>query len=184
MYMRRRHPLPQIWLMTDPRLGEHLLDAVRRLPFRSGVIFRHYDLGEKHRLALFQKVARICRQRGHMLLLAGDERHALRWHADGFHRRSASRGTLLHSAAVHNRTELAHAKRRRVDMILISPLFATNSHRGQRPLGRLAFNRLAAQANGTKVIALGGVTRQKARGLNPRLIHGWAAIDAFRKKSG
>lgn len=182
--MRRRHPLPHIWLMTDPRLGGDLLMAVRRLPFGSGVIFRHYGLGETERRALFDAVARLCRRRGHVLLLAGAENMARRWAADGFHQCSGRSSKLIHSAAVHDRYELAQAKRHRVDMILLSPLFATSSHRDQRPLGRPAFNRLAAQAGGMKVIALGGITQQKAQGLHPRLVHGWAAIDAFRKKSG
>lgn len=179
--MRRRHPLPKIWLMTDPRFGDELLDAICRLPFGSGVIFRHYALDEEQRYKLYRMVKRVCRRRRHVLLLAGDERHAIYWHADGFHQRSARSSKLIHSVAVHNAQELQQAKRLNADMVLVSPLFATSSHHGQRPLGRLAFNRLAAQAHNVKVIALGGVTRQKARSLNPRLIHGWAAIDTFRK---
>lgn len=182
--MRRRHPLPKCWLMTDPRFGDELLDAIRRLPFGSGVIFRHYALDEEQRYKLYLNVKRACRRRGHILLLAGDERTALHWHADGFHQRSARRSKSIHSAAVHNSHELRQVRRLRVDMILVSPLFATNSHKGQRPLGRLAFNRLTAAVTGVKVIALGGVTRQRARSLNPRLIHGWASIDAFRKNPG
>lgn len=182
--MRRRHPLPHIWLMTDPRFGDDLLAAIRRLPFGSGVIFRHYEMPERQRRALFRQVARICRQRGHVLVLADSENTAIRWHADGFHQRSAGRSNIVNSAAVHDRRELADAKRHGADIVLISPLFATASHKGQRPLGRLAFNRLAAQADGMAVIALGGVTKQKARTLDPRFIHGWAAIDAFRKNAG
>ena len=179
--MRRRHPLPHIWLMTDPRFGDELLAAIRRLPFRSGVIFRHYEMPARPRRALFRQVAHICRQRGHILVLADRENAALRWRADGFHHRSARRSNIISSAAVHNRRELSEAKQHATDMVLLSPLFATASHKGQRPLGRLAFNRLAVQANGMKVIALGGVTEQKARTLNPQFTHGWAAIDAFRK---
>jgi thiamine-phosphate pyrophosphorylase len=180
--MTRRHPLPRIWLMTDLRLGGDLPAAIQRLPAKSGVVFRHYELGETARRSLFEKVARVCRRRGHVILHAGDEGKARRWHADGFHQRSARTSKLIHSMAVHNRREMALAKRLRADLIFISPLFATNSHPGQRSLGRLAFNGLARRAEGTKVIALGGVTRQKARSLPHGLIHGWAAIDAFRKK--
>ena len=179
--MRRRHPLPTCWLMTDPRFGDDLLDAIRRLPFGSGVIFRHYELDNEQRHRLYRKVAQACRRRGHILLLGDAERNALCWRANGFHQRSARRSKLIHSVAVHNSQELKQSLRLGVDMVLVSPIFATNSHKGQRPLGRLAFNRLAVQAHGAKVIALGGVTRQKAYSLNPRLIHGWAAIDAFRK---
>jgi thiamine-phosphate pyrophosphorylase len=180
--MMHRHPLPRIWLMTDARFGDDLLAAVRRLPFASGVVFRHYEMAEATRQLLFKQVARICRQRGHVILFAGPERMAGRLRADGFHQRSAGRSKLVRSMAVHDRHELALAKRLCANLIFISPLFVTNSHAGQLPLGRAAFNRLARQASEMKVIALGGVTRQTARSLPRSLIYGWAAIDAFRKR--
>lgn len=180
--MTHRHPLPRIWLMTDPRFGDELPGAVRRLPFGSGVVFRHYELEKADRHLLFDQLARICRRRGIVMLLAGSEKEARRWHADGFHQRSSGKSMLIHSMAVHNRRELALAKRLRADAVFISPLFATSSHPGERPLGRLAFNRLAKQAGKMKVIALGGISRQSAENLPPNQIYGWAAIDAFRKK--
>ncbi len=174
--------LPRIWLMSDPRFGEDLIAAIRRLPAGSGVIFRHYDLAEAQRLALFQKVRRICRQRGHLVLLAGDERTALRWRADGYHSRVRGRRSkrMISSAPVHDRRELATARLYGADMIMLSPVFATASHPGARPLGRMAFMMLAKQCAGMAAIALGGMTRRKAATLDKRHIHGWAAIDAFR----
>jgi thiamine-phosphate pyrophosphorylase len=43
------------------------------------------------------------------------------------------------------------------------------------------FNMLADQSGQAAVIALGGMTAQRARLLNRKRVHGWAAIDAFRK---
>jgi thiamine-phosphate pyrophosphorylase len=170
---------PKIWLMTDPRFGDDLLPAIRRLPRGSGVVFRHNALEEQPRLRLFRKILRICRQRGHMLLLSAPELQALRWGADGFHSRGAKAGARLpRSAPVHDRAELREALRKRAELIFLSPLFATASHPGGKPLGRTAFNALARQAEPQAVIALGGMTRNKARGIR---VHGWAAIDAFRK---
>jgi len=180
--MPRSHPLPKIWLMTDARFGDDQLRAIQQLPARSGVVFRHYHLATQQRRALFAKVLRICRRRGHILLLAGDERAALRWHADGFHQRSRGHTGLLHSAPVHNAREIAEVKRSSPDLLFLSPLFDTSSHPGARPLGPLMFQRLAKLAEPRRVIALGGMTRQSAHMLGPRTIHGWAAIDAFRKK--
>lgn len=180
--MRRRHPLPAFWLMTDPRFGDGLLDAVRRLPFRSGVIFRHYDMALSERKTLFRKVAHVCRQRGHILLLAGDARLARAWRADGFHQRSAGARTQFHTAPVHNRRELAEARRTGADALLISPLFPTASHPDAPNLGLPAFDRLARQAGDRAVIALGGMNRARGRMLFPKKIDGWAAIDAFRSK--
>jgi thiamine-phosphate pyrophosphorylase len=172
-----------MWLMTDPRFGEELLTAIQRLPAGSGVIFRHYELEPEARFSLFRRILRICRRRGHLLFLAGSEREAILWHADGFHQRSRRQSRLRHSMAVHDYREMAVANRFKTDMVLISPLFATRSHTGQRPLGKLAFNRIAAKARSAKVIALGGVTQRIGASLNPNIVDGWAAIDAFRRQS-
>ncbi len=174
---------PRIWLMTDPRFGADLLPAIKRLRTGSGVIFRHYHLEDGARLALFRDIQRICARRGHILLLAGDERTARRWHADGFHARGTPKQSkrMIHSAPVHNRRELAQASLSVVDLVLISPMFATASHLEARPLGRSSFMALARQCAGIKVIALGGMTACKAVTLDKRVVHGWAAIDAFRR---
>jgi thiamine-phosphate pyrophosphorylase len=172
MAMPRRHsfrqtgPIPKIWLMTDPRLGKDLLAAIQRLPIHSGVVFRHYELGEGERQRLLAKVRRICARRGHMLLRAGME-----------HGRIAG----AFSAPVHNVKELNEARRAQVALVFISPLYATNSHPGAKALGLAHFRQLAALAKPAKVIALGGMTGNRARPLDKGLVHGWAAIDAFRK---
>lgn len=181
--MPRSHPLPKIWLMTDARFGDEQLRAIQQLPARSGVVFRHYHLATLQRRALFAQVLRICRRRGHILLLAGDARTALRWHADGFHQRGRGHPGLLHSAPVHNAREIAEVKRDNPDLLFLSPLFNTNSHPGARPLGSLMFQRLAKLGGPKRIVALGGMARQSAHMLSPRTIYGWAAIDAFRKKT-
>lgn len=152
--------------MTDSRLGEDLLAVIQRLPMQSGVIFRHHQLGESERQRLFAKVRRICARRGHMLLFGGAEhgRHA---------------GAV--SAPIHSIRELNEAKRLGIRLLFISPLYATTSHPGAKPLGLSRFMQLAALAKPGKVIALGGMTRNRARSLDKRLVHGWAGIDAFGK---
>jgi thiamine-phosphate pyrophosphorylase len=187
--MKRRQPSigpkarwPEIWLMTDARFGGDLLPAIRRLPFGSGVVFRHYELKPLERRRLLGQVRRICRQRGHMLVMAGPERIAVKWQADGVHCRSRrSISNLPRTAPVHNRAELVEALRNGVNLLFISPLFSTASHPGNRPLGMAAFNALAKQSGDAKIIALGGMSRRRAQMLNQKLVHGWAAIDAFRK---
>jgi thiamine-phosphate pyrophosphorylase len=179
---KSNHRWPTIWLMTDARFGDDLLPAIRRLPFGSGVVFRHYHLASVERRRLFGQVRRICRQRGQMLVLAGSEMIALRWHADGFHCRSGKAlSRLPRTAPVHNRAELVEALRNGADLLFISPLFATTSHPGNRALGIGAFNSLARQSGDARVIALGGMNRGRTQMLTGKLVHGWAAIDAFRK---
>jgi thiamine-phosphate pyrophosphorylase len=170
-YQRR---LPKLWLMTDPRFGDGLIAALRKLPMRSGVVFRHYDLPIEERHALYLQVWRACRKRGHLLLLAGDAH----WSADGTHGRGKGKGLI--SMPVHNAQEIGQAKRCGADLMFLSPLFATRSHPGARPLGAARFAHLANLARPAKVIALGGMTRNRARSLDAHLVHGWAAIDAFK----
>ena len=163
--------------MTDPRLGDGLQAAVRKLPAGSGVVFRHYQTPTGERLSLFRQIQRICRQRGHVLLLAGPSD----WSADGVHGRERSRPTQILSMPVHSLREIRDAQRLGADLMFLSPVFATRSHHAARALGLLQFSRLAKLVGPTKVIALGGMTRNKAQSLTHRVGYGWAGIDAFTR---
>ncbi len=165
--------------MTDPRQGDELLAAIRRLPAGSGVVFRHYQLAEKDRRKLFGRVRHVCRLRGHHLFFAGVERTAIKWGADGMHSRAAG-ATPNHSAPVHTAREIAKAKRNGARLLFLSPIFATRSHPGARALGATRFNQLARLSKPALVIALGGMSRARGMMLDKRMVHGWAAIDAFR----
>jgi thiamine-phosphate pyrophosphorylase len=173
----KKRLLPKIWLMTDPRLRDGLLAAVRKLPTGSGVVFRHYQTPASERPILFRQLQRICRQRGHVLVLAGPDD----WRADGVHGRSRFRPIQILTMPVHSLHEIREAQRLRADLMFLSPLFATRSHPGARVLGLLQFSRLAKLAGPTKVIALGGMTRNKAHTITKRIAYGWAGIDAFTR---
>jgi len=177
--MRARQPLPRTWLMTDERQGDLLWAALRNVPRGSGVIFRHYSLAPAPRRKLFERVRRVARRRGLLLLLAGPPALARAWRADGSHGRGPCHGgTGFRSAPVHSLPEIRAAERAGADLLLLSPAFATASHPGRAPLGPLRFGMLAGGAR-LPVIALGGMTGQRARRLRPFGIWGWAAIDAW-----
>lgn len=192
--------LPRVWLMTDPRLDnrlerddyslnrhrdhKYLEQGAQSLPFGSGIIFRHYHLDSPRRRSLFRRIRRIGKRRGHIILLAGSERDAIGWRADGFHGRSGALQPSRHyirSAPVHDTSQIAQARRKNADMMFVSPVFATRSHPGKKPLGLMGLMRLARLCGGAKVIALGGMNRNKAMSIDKRRIHGWAAIDGLRK---
>ncbi|MBT2186375.1 thiamine phosphate synthase [Sphingobium nicotianae] len=176
--LRRR--VPTVWLMTDARIPDaDLLHAARRLPRGAAIVVRHYRRDVAGRRALFDGlravVGRRCR-----LLLAGSPEQARAWGADGHHGPIPARraGPWLHSASVHDHHELLAAFRAGADAILISPLFATRSHPGGRPLGPVRFAALARRSS-VPVIALGGVCPRHA-GLVRRLgATGFAAIDGL-----
>ncbi len=128
--MRRRYPLPRLWLLTDERQGEALWPALDSLPRGSGVIFRHYSLDDTVRRAMFTTIRRISRKRRIVLLLAGSESLAQKWHADGVYGEALGRQRrkLIHAASVHDLKEIRRAERKGADMLLLSPLFPTRSH--------------------------------------------------------
>lgn len=184
--MRPRHPafkrshVPQFWLMTDERMGDGLLPAIRRLPKgKSGVVLRNYATPPAERRRLYDAVRAIARHNRLMLLLAGPSRTAQAWKADGWHgKERRRRGPLVHSMAAHNRRELVAAARAGADFVFLSPIFATRSHPAARTLGPLRFGMLAQQTS-TPVIALGGMTSHRFQTVKQLGAVGYAAIDAW-----
>jgi thiamine-phosphate pyrophosphorylase len=167
---------PRIWLMSDERMGDALLASIAALPRGSGVVFRHYQTPD--RKALFGAVKQLAEARRLVLVLAGPERRARRWKADGSHNRSPHRATILRTAPVHSIPERLAAERAGADLLFVSPVFGTRSHVGAKALGRVRFGMLVHGAK-CPVIALGGLTRQRARALHTLNIYGWAAINAL-----
>ncbi|WP_417620771.1 thiamine phosphate synthase [Parasphingorhabdus sp.] len=173
--------MPRIWLFTDQRNDHHLARAIKKLPRGSGIIFRHYHLPESIRQSRFKLVQQLARRHGHMLILADMPKLARCWHADGAHGLARHRwqtAGLPSSAPVHNSREIHQANRAGTDIFFLSPVFATRSHPGQRPLNRMQVRRLADLCNGV-VILLGGMNRKRYRSHESDLTHGWAGIDAF-----
>jgi thiamine-phosphate pyrophosphorylase len=174
--MLRRHSpiLPRVWLMTDERLGTQLLATISALPPGSGIVFRHYALGKQARKALFEAVRKIARKRRLLLLVAGPTLAR----ADGVHGRSPHQRAGVRTAPVHSVQERIAAERSGADLLFVSPVFATRSHPESQPLGRVRFGLLIRGAR-VPVIALGGMTRKRARSLKLLGIYGWAAIDGL-----
>ena len=157
-----RHPaLPPLWLVTDARNDAGLDRAIARLPRGSGVIFRHYHLAAKERAARQAQIRRLCRRFGHRLEIAGQG-----YGSPAPHRRLAT---------AHDLREIGRANSFSAQAVLISPVFPTRSHPGAPTLGRVRLLLLARRAQ-MPVIALGGMTAHKFRGLG---VHGWAAIDGL-----
>ena len=175
--------LPRLWLFSDPaRLPDPRL-AMAALPRGAGVVARGLAPG------LLRPVARLARQRGLRLLVAGDGRAALALGA-GLHlpdrresegllpfliaRRAGPGRSILSMAAHGGQRGAARARRFRPDAIFLSPLFPTQSHPGAPGLGAL---RWAALARGLPApcIALGGITPARL-GAVPRSAAGLAAI--------
>jgi thiamine-phosphate pyrophosphorylase len=180
---------PGLILLTDARRLPDPLLVLRRLPRGSAVILRHYEWPYGRRLALARTMADLCRQRGLILLVAGDARLARAVGADGVH---LPQGLLpsaaglrrqfgMVTAAAHDAGAVARAARAEVDAVLISPVFATVSHPGAAGLGVVRFAALVGQARrkGLKVYALGGMDAVTGRRLKITGMTGVAGISGL-----
>lgn len=176
--MPARQPLPLLWLLSDARNDGALEGALAALPPGSGFVFRHYHLDPPARAARFRELTIAATAAGHMTVLAGDAGLAREWRAAGIYGDADRMGHgagLLKLATAHDGDELAAAGRAGADGVFLSPVFATRSHPGARPLGIHGFHVLTQQSP-VPVIALGGMTKDRARELNwPR----WGAIDGL-----
>lgn len=155
--------LPRLWLMTDERMGDGLFEAIAALPRGSGIVFRHYSLPLPERMTLLSQVRKAARRRQHFVTVGGQ--------THGRHRGAVT-------APVHSVRERIAAERAGARLLFVSPVFATRSHPGSRPLGRVRLGLLIGPSR-AKAIALGGMTARRARSLSGLGIHGWAAIDGL-----
>lgn len=154
---------------------------VQRLPRGFGVIWRHF--GESTRLTTGLALARACRRRGLVLLVANDPRLAQRIGAAGVHWPERQlrgvrprRPGQIETASAHSRAAIARASLRGADAVLLSAVFPSRSPSAGPPLGAMRFTSLARAAP-LPVYALGGITPDNAARIATHAA-GWAAIDS------
>jgi len=175
----RQRPWPREWLMTDERMGERLWEAIDRLPIKhAGIVFRHYRTAPAIRATLARRVADICNRRSLTLAIAADVELARTLGADLVHNPPEPPHTLPFSRAVHSIEQAEAAKAERAALVFVSPVYATRSHPGRKPLYRQLALRIAKAAD-VPAIALGGMNALKSARLEREGFYGWAGIDAW-----
>lgn len=175
--MRERQTLPLLWLLTDARNDAGLERAIGALPPGSGIVFRHYHVEGGKRRRRFDAIRAAAASAMHTVVIAGDAGLARDWGADGVYGRpeAIGDGNGLRLATAHDGEELSHATAAGADGIFLSPVFPTRSHPAAKTLGIHGFHVLAQQSP-VPIIALGGMTKSRARELGwPR----WGAIDGL-----
>jgi thiamine-phosphate pyrophosphorylase len=178
--------LPRLWLFTDLHRLADPRAAVANLPCgRAGVVLRHD--ADPGRAALGRDLARICRARRLVLVVAGDVRLAAALRA-GVHLRGGRwtgmprpRGVVTSSA--HGIPDLLRAARADADLVFLSPAFPTSSHPGAPGLGPLRWGAMARRLPPgrvrTRLAALGGVDGASVRRLGKRACYAAGAIAAL-----
>lgn len=178
----------QRWFLSDGQAADEWQRIIAESDI-DRVILRAYHTADRATLA--QAMRDVCRHHHVDFAVAGDARLAARLNC-AFHCPSyqLSQPALRHgraspddSVAVHNETELRLAHKNGFQTILLSPVFATNSHPTGRPLGVLRAQNLARLADrfGLRALALGGMSEAAFHRLDPsaQLFDGYAAIAAF-----
>ncbi len=175
--------LPRLWLFTDRRRLADPRAAINGLPAgRAGVVFRHDD--DPARATLGREIARICRTRRLLLVIAGDLHLAATLRA-GVHLRGGRwpglvrrRGLVTSSA--HSKRDVVRARRAGAHLVFLSPAFPTSSHIGAPGLGPLRWGLVARDCGpGPPTAALGGVHGRNVTRLPPRFCKAVGAIGAL-----
>jgi len=174
-----RRRLPVLWLFTDTRRLPDPRAAAARLPAGiAGVVLRH----DEHplRAAIGRDLARICRQRRLVLVVAGDVRLAAALGA-GVHLRGGRwpgpvRRSGVITSSAHDPAEIRRAWRNGASIVFLSPAFPTDSHPGAPAIGAHRWTRIARESP-LPAAALGGIDGSSIRRLG--YCAGAAAIGAL-----
>jgi thiamine-phosphate pyrophosphorylase len=178
--------LPRLWLFTDDQRLPDPRASVASLPRgRAGVVLRH----DHHpaRAVLGRELARICRARRLVLVVAGDVRLAARLRA-GVHLRGGRwPGPIRHPGVVtssaHSIADLRRARVAGAGLTFLSPAFSTASHPGVPGLSPLRWAAMARAAIVRRadagIAALGGVNGRTVKRLPARLLRAVGAIGAL-----
>lgn len=178
--------LPPIIVMSDARRAPDAAAMIESLPPESAFIFRHYELAPHDREKSARQACSAARRRNIPFLVAGDAKLAARIGADGLH---LPEWQIMHlegrlalywpfafiTAAAHSPAALRRAASAGADAALLSPVFATKSHVGARPLG-LTKAAEWARAASVPVYALGGINEGTAARLSGTDFCGIAGI--------
>jgi thiamine-phosphate pyrophosphorylase len=178
---RRPARLPRLWLFTDDQRLPDPRTSVAALPRgRAGVVLRHdHDPG---RARLGRDLARICRMRRLVLVVAGDPRLAAALksgiHLRGGHRLGPFRPRGIVTSSAHSVRDFRRARRAGAVLVFLSPAFPTASHAGAPGLGPLRWAMIARHGGGTAA-ALGGVDGRTVRRVASGLCSAVGAIGAL-----
>jgi thiamine-phosphate pyrophosphorylase len=176
--------LPPLIFLTDDARTPDPLPAIAALPRGSLVIVRSRDANRRRELA--HATARIAQRHGLLLSIAGDAALAIETAADGLHLSEAEiekagryrTKSWLITAAAHSAHAVLRAHLSGAHAVLLSPIFATQSHTDRVPLG-ISRLRTIARTSPIPIYALGGVDAENVESLKNIPLAGIAAINAL-----
>lgn len=184
-------PLPRLHAFTDERVARRpdLQDVARELEIGGGSDLAFHSRGRAlSGLEHYELAARLAVRPSARLFVNDRLDVALAVPCFGVHLGHASLPVSAARAlnplwwigkSVHDLPEAEAARTEGADYLVVGPVFATATHPGRAPLGIAALQRIVAAVADTPVLAIGGVTVERARALRQTGAYGVAAIRAF-----
>ncbi|WP_417831178.1 thiamine phosphate synthase [Terasakiella sp.] len=182
----KKKNLPALVFMTDAKRFPDPTNLIPRMPKNSALIVRHFSKKQKEQILI--KIKRLCRKHKVKLLVSDDLHLALKHHLDGVHfpektvKKIAACGRFIRpkasfvvTGACHCLPALKRAEKAKLDGVLLSPVFATQSHPNAVCLGSVRFNAWASHTN-RAVYGLGGINQKMAIRLSCSKSIGFAGI--------
>lgn len=186
-----------LYFFTDRKKICDLNQVLKNLPKKTCIIFREYDLLSQEREELAREYFKIAKAFGHKFLVGKDFNLAMKIKCDGVHfsdrdftkslmkiRYSCKKNKLIFSCALHENKNLFYLRKLTPDIVFLSPIFATSSHKNQRPIGLFNYVKTAKifkqKIAKNNFFPLGGINLQNLRRLNKINITGFGAIDFFK----
>jgi thiamine-phosphate pyrophosphorylase len=170
--------LPNLWLFTDSLKTLKPIELSKRLPKKSGLVIRHYN--SKNKTIILKDILHIKKRRMFTVLISGKYKRGL--NIDGNHfpqwANPINNGNKITSMSFHHAKDIRKSINLKADLIFISPVFPSTSHKNKQCLGVIKLG-LMARLFKKHVIALGGINNKNITRLRSLPISGCAGIELF-----
>ena len=173
--------LPNLWLFTDLQKTLKPVELSKKLPVQSGVIIRHYN-NSKNKKTIIKDILNVKKRRMLTVLISGENKRGLNIDGNHFPQWASpiNNGNKITSMSFHHAKDLRKSINLKADLVFISPVFPTTSHKNKKCLGVIKLG-LMARLFKKHVIALGGINNKNIGRLRSLPISGCAGIDLFTK---
>jgi len=176
-FKKNRIKQPHTWFLTDNKKTKHPLKIIKKLPKNSGVIIRSYS----NRKINNKEINKWKSRRLLTILKAG--KYSKMLYTDGIHypqwiQSSIVKKNDIKSISVHGGKDIRKSINIRANLVFISPVFETTSHKNEKSLGIIRLG-LLVKLFKIPAIALGGINNDNISRLKSLPISGCAGIDAF-----
>ena len=188
LYKQRSRPckISPLVFMSDPRRVPDILAAARILPKGATLIYRHF--GDKNKVETAKALRQTTFAQNLQFLIGQDAELAVLVGADGVHlpERESARGAGLRqqypnwliTGAAHSYGAIKICADNKVDAVILSPVFASDSKSAGKPIGVSTFTDMVAKAS-VPIIALGGISSETALALLGSGAAGLAGVSMF-----